>query len=53
LNPNEKTGKSHNEMGWKILRKIYGPTYEIGYWRIKMNQEVYKTRNLNLQIMEL
>jgi hypothetical protein len=30
-------------MTWerKILRKIYGPTYENGYWRIKMNQEIY------------
>jgi hypothetical protein len=25
----------------KILRKIYGPTYENGYWRTKMNQEIY------------
>jgi hypothetical protein len=25
----------------KILRKIYGPTYENGYWRIEMNQEIY------------
>jgi hypothetical protein len=23
------------------LRKIYEPTYENGYWRIKMNQEIY------------
>jgi hypothetical protein len=30
-------------MTWerKILRKPYGPTYENGYWRIKMNQEIY------------
>jgi hypothetical protein len=27
--------------GRKILRKIYGPTYENGYWRMKMNQEIY------------
>jgi hypothetical protein len=25
----------------KILRNIYGPTYENGCWRIKMNQEIY------------
>jgi hypothetical protein len=25
----------------KIFRKIYGPTYENGYWRIKINQEIY------------
>jgi hypothetical protein len=23
-----------------MLRKIYGPTYENGYWRIQMNQEM-------------
>jgi ubiquitin-protein ligase len=30
-------------MTWerKILRKIYGTTYENGYWRIEMNQEIY------------
>jgi hypothetical protein len=30
-------------MKWerKILRKIYGSIYENGYWRIKMNQEIY------------
>jgi hypothetical protein len=29
-------------MTWerKILRRIYGPTYGNGYWRIKMNQEI-------------
>lgn len=27
--------------GRKILRKIYGPTYENGYWTIQMNQEMY------------
>ena len=26
----------------KILRKIYGPTYENGSWRIKTNDEVDK-----------
>jgi hypothetical protein len=28
-------------MPWerKILRKIYGPTYENGHWRIKINSE--------------
>ena len=26
----------------KILRKIYGPTYENGVWRIKTNQELDK-----------
>jgi hypothetical protein len=36
---------------WKILSKIYGPTYENGYWRITINQEIYKKRNLNLQIL--
>jgi hypothetical protein len=25
----------------KILRKILGPISENGYWRIKMNQEIY------------
>jgi hypothetical protein len=25
----------------KILRKMCGPTYENGYWRIKMNQDIY------------
>jgi len=29
----------------QILRKKCGPTYEIGYWRIKMNQEIYKKFN--------
>jgi hypothetical protein len=30
-------------MTWerKIPRKIYGPTHENGYWRIKINQEIY------------
>jgi hypothetical protein len=30
-------------MTWerKILRKIYGPAYENGYWRIKMYQEMH------------
>jgi hypothetical protein len=29
-------------MTWerKILRKIYGPTYENGHWRIKINSEL-------------
>jgi len=27
---------------WKILRKTYRPTYENGYLRIKINQEIYK-----------
>jgi len=26
----------------KILRKLFGPTYENGYWRIKTNQEMDK-----------
>jgi hypothetical protein len=26
---------------WYLCVKIYGPTYEDGYWRINMNQEVY------------
>jgi hypothetical protein len=32
-------------MTWerKILRKIYALTYENGYWRIKINQEIYNT----------
>jgi hypothetical protein len=32
-------------MTWerKILRKIYGPTYENGSWGIKMNQKIYNT----------
>jgi len=25
----------------EILRKAYGPTYESGYWRIKMSWEIY------------
>jgi hypothetical protein len=38
----------HTKMGralmtWerKILRIIYGPTYENGHWRIKINLEMY------------
>ena len=27
---------------WKILRKIFGPAYENGSWRIKTNQELDK-----------
>jgi hypothetical protein len=26
----------------KILRKILGPISENGYWRIKINQEIYR-----------
>jgi len=26
----------------KILRKIFGPTYENGFWKIKTNQELDK-----------
>jgi len=26
----------------KIMRKIFGPTYENGFWRIKTNQELDK-----------
>jgi hypothetical protein len=26
----------------KVLRKIFGPTYENGSWRIKTNQELDK-----------
>ena len=26
----------------KILRKIFGPTYENGFWRIKTNEELDK-----------
>jgi hypothetical protein len=38
-------------MTWerKILRKIYGPTYENGHWRIKINSELeskYKSRDI-------
>jgi hypothetical protein len=25
------------------LRKIHGPTYENGYWRIRMDQDIYNT----------
>jgi hypothetical protein len=37
-------------MTWerKILRKIYGPTYENGHWRIKINSELeskYKSQD--------
>jgi hypothetical protein len=33
----------------KILRKIYRPTYENGYWRIKMFQEIYnKFKSLDI-----
>jgi hypothetical protein len=30
-------------MTWerKIMKKIYGPAYEYGYWGIKLNQEIY------------
>jgi len=28
--------------GRKILRKIFGPTYENGSWRIKTNEELDK-----------
>jgi hypothetical protein len=33
----------------KILRKIYGPTYENGHWRIKINSELeskYKSQDI-------
>jgi hypothetical protein len=38
-------------MPWerKILRKIYGPTYENGHWRIKINSELeskYKSQDI-------
>jgi hypothetical protein len=38
-------------MPWeiKILRKIYGPTYENGRWRIKINSELenkYKPQDI-------
>jgi hypothetical protein len=38
-------------MTWerKIFRKIYGPTYENGHWRIKINSELeskYKSQDL-------
>jgi hypothetical protein len=36
-----KNGKSFNDVGRENPVKIHGPTYENGYWRIKMNQEVY------------
>ena len=26
---------------WKILRKLYGLSYENGYWRIKIDKESY------------
>jgi len=29
----------------RILRKIYGPTYENCYWRIKVNKEFYTAIN--------
>jgi hypothetical protein len=35
----------------KILRKIYGLTYESGHWRIKINSELeskYKSQDLFL-----
>jgi hypothetical protein len=40
-------------MTWerKILRKIYGPTYENGHWRIKINSEL--ETNINLKILFL
>ena len=31
----------------KILRKIFGPTYENGSWRIKTNQELDKIMKHN------
>jgi hypothetical protein len=38
---------THRLMGLErnmiILRKIFGPTYENGFWRIKSNQELDKT----------
>jgi hypothetical protein len=38
-------------MTWerKILRKIYGPTYENGHWRIQINSELeskYKSQDI-------
>jgi hypothetical protein len=38
-------------MTWErnILRKIYGPTYESGHWRIKINSELeskYKSQDI-------
>jgi len=30
----------------KVLRKIFGPTYENGSWRIKTKQELDKLKNI-------
>jgi hypothetical protein len=30
---------------WKILRKLYGLSYENGYWRIKIDKESYNKFN--------
>jgi hypothetical protein len=40
-----KTNNNPHTNGFekKILRKIFGPTYENGFWRIKTDQELDKT----------
>jgi hypothetical protein len=30
----------------KVLRRIYGPTYGSGSWRIKINQEICKSPDI-------
>jgi hypothetical protein len=37
----KKNGKSLNDVGKENSEKIYGPTYENGHWRIKINLEMY------------
>ena len=32
----------------EILRKTYGPMWDNGYWRIKMNQEIYSINSNQL-----
>jgi hypothetical protein len=42
MNVKRNNNQQTNVFERKILRKIFGPTYENGSWRIKTNQELDK-----------
>lgn len=47
----ERAIKILNAWERKVLRKIFGPTYEQGFWRIKTNAELYELyKDINIVV---
>ncbi|KAJ4439157.1 hypothetical protein ANN_15114, partial [Periplaneta americana] len=49
----ERAIKILNAWERKVLRKIFGPTYEQGFWRIKTNAELYELYKDNNIVVDI